>query len=552
MILPGEPTGLNPVSALNISMMKKKILLALLTPALLWLAWPPMPFPITIFVAFVPLLLLEDHIAQSNMRKSGRKVFLWSYLSLALFNLATTWWIGYAHWFGVAATVFINGAMMAVPIWLYHLTRKVLPIKQGLILLPFAWIAYETIHKNWDLSWPWLYLGNAFARVPEWVQWYEHTGVFGGTLWVWVINIVLFLVARNWVNTTKPWLMLPRIAVVLVLASAPLIVYSYIVYNNYEEKGVATEVIVTQPNFDAYTEKHQVADRQQVGKMIALAKPLLTNNTRFLVGPEDMLGEGFQVPVREHIPALVVLQDYLREQKDLVAIAGATTFKLYKNESESKTARPLSNEDGYFDVFNSSFVISKNHLDFYNKSKLVAGVEQMPFERALKPLLGGLAQKMGGTVASMGYDKEPKTLDHHALKTKVAAPICYESVFGEHYAGFVRKGATLMFVITNDDWWGNTPGHIQHLHYARLRAIENRRAIGRSASTGISALINQRGDLIETLPYKTEGAIKADLYRNSELTYYTQSGDFIGRVSWFVAVLLLLSAFVKSRTKREA
>ncbi|MFZ8281203.1 nitrilase-related carbon-nitrogen hydrolase, partial [Staphylococcus aureus] len=79
----------------------------------------------------------------------------------------------------------------------------------------------------------------------------------------------------------------------------------------------------------------------------------------------------------------------------------------------------------------------------------------------------------------------------------IAAPIiCYESIYGEYIRTYVQKKATLLSIITNDGWWGNTPGYQQHLAYAKLRAIENNRWVVRSANTGVSAIINNKGNLL--------------------------------------------------------
>ena len=107
-------------------------------------------------------------------------------------------------------------------------------------------------------------------------------------------------------------------------------------------------------------------------------------------------------------------------------------------------------------------------------------------------------------------------------------------------AEFVRNGAQLLFIITNDGWWGNTQGHQQHLAYAQLRAIECRRSIARSANTGISGFINQRGDLVKMSKYWTQDALKLQIKANKELTFFAHYGDYPGRVSAFLAALLLL------------
>ena len=114
---------------------------------------------------------------------------------------------------------------------------------------------------------------------------------------------------------------------------------------------------------------------------------------------------------------------------------------------------------------------------------------------------------------------------------KVAPVICWESVFGEYVTEYVKeKGANLIFIITNDGWWGETPGHRQHNSFARLRAIETRRSIARSANTGISSLINQRGDELQRIGWWERSAIRGSLNASDHLTFYVKHGDYLARL----------------------
>lgn len=137
----------------------------------------------------------------------------------------------------------------------------------------------------------------------------------------------------------------------------------------------------------------------------------------------------------------------------------------------------------------------------------------------------------------MGIDPEPKVFGDSVKFTDV---ICYESIFGDYVAWGVRKGAELLFVSTNDGWWKNSPGHRQHAAYARLRAIENRRDIARSANTGISCFIDQKGRVFQATAYGEPDCIRQTLLANSRLTFYSKYGDLLGRSALPFSGLLLL------------
>jgi apolipoprotein N-acyltransferase len=112
----------------------------------------------------------------------------------------------------------------------------------------------------------------------------------------------------------------------------------------------------------------------------------------------------------------------------------------------------------------------------------------------------------------------------------------------------VRKGAQFIAIITNDGWWGNTSGKDQHLDYAKLRAIETRRWVCRSANTGISGFINQRGDVVQRTKWWTRTALKQDINLNSDLTFYVRYGDYLPKAGSAVAVFLIV--FILIRFKR--
>ena len=141
-----------------------------------------------------------------------------------------------------------------------------------------------------------------------------------------------------------------------------------------------------------------------------------------------------------------------------------------------------------------------------------------------------------------------QALEHHAAQTGPA--ISYEGPFGVFYGGSVRRGAQFMAIISNDGWWGDTPGYKHLFSISRLRAVEHRRAIARSANTGKSGFISARGDVGQTLGWEQRGVITAEVPLNSELTFYTRYGDCLARISEYILLLSVLY-YVAYRYKRR-
>jgi apolipoprotein N-acyltransferase len=304
-------------------------------------------------------------------------------------------------------------------------------------------------------------------------------------------------------------------------------------------------IVIVQPNIDPYSEKFGGMDSQeQIQKMLYLAKQKIDSNTDYLVFPETALANDVCENDLRQDEDVLTLKEFLKHYPKLKIIAGASTYCLYPDgKKPTPTARILKHEmesgAHYFDAFNTALQIdNSDSIEVYHKSKLVPGVERMPYP-AVFGFLEGFAIDLGGTSGSLGTQDERTVFKGSEW---VAPVICYESIYGEFVSEYINNGATLIFIITNDGWWRNTPGYKQHLLYGRLRAIETRRSIARSANTGISCFIDERGDFSQETEWWKPAVIKASINSNSQKTFYTRNGDIIGRVCFYVSGIVLLFA----------
>ena len=151
---------------------------------LLWGGWPEVGFAPLLFFALVPLLLIDADLIHRESRHSGIKFFGYSFLSMLIWNTATTWWIYNSTAEGGIFALLFNTTLMSLVLFFFHRIRKVFGPVPGYTSFVFFWIAFEYLHLRWDFSWPWLNLGNGFASEVTWIQWYEYTGTLGGTLWM--------------------------------------------------------------------------------------------------------------------------------------------------------------------------------------------------------------------------------------------------------------------------------------------------------------------------------------------------------------------------------
>ncbi len=521
----------------------KPIYLSLATGILLILGWPCMPSTFFLLLGFVPLLIIHHQLTDS--RKKHLKFWGYSYLAILIFNIGTTWWVWNASPSGCLFMLFPNALILSIPFLLFSITYSKLP-KLGYMPLLFFYIAIEYLHFNWNASWPWLTLGKGLAMYPNFIQWYEYTGELGGTAFVLVINIWVFSAIKN-----KSYLKLWQPALLISLLS----IISFSLLNSYNYKyskvqPIAIECVISQPNIDPYTEKfgngeHYIAPDEQLRIALSIAKPLLTNNTELLLLPETAVTGNIEESTLNTVSILEEAK-LLTDSNNLCIITGAETYHIYKsNNRPSISARFDEYEKVWFDCYNTSIAIHKNNVDsIYHKSKLVPGVEKMPFE-----FLEKLSINLGGASGTLGTSKKP--INFFINKdVKIAPLICYESVFGDYTTEFVKSGANVLALITNDAWWGNTPGHRQHLVFGAIRCIETRKEMVRSANTGISAKVNVYGKITQQTKYGERTAFRCSLIPNNYQTFYVKYGSLIGKLSIILTSLIVVLLLVISLKKK--
>lgn len=513
------------------------LLYAFASALLLGLAWY-FQLGILIFFGFVPLLLLEERLRPYSFG-SYLKLFGFVYLAFLCWNLIVTWWITYASLGGAIMAFVCNALLMALVFVIYSLFKRSINTKWATWLLIPLWLAFEYIHTLWDITWTWLSLGNVFAFHHNWVQWFSITGVSGGSAWILAVNTFAFtLIKENKIRS----LFSKQVGMLFAAVLLPILISYAMLLSKPSAKNEGVEVLVVQPNIDPYNEKFNTSYESQLVKTIALIRKKITPQTAYLVLPETFI-TGYVNDLNEdginELPEIKWFRDSLiLKYPQLSVVTGASTYKYYSLlEKPSLSARKDSRNDLYYDMYNTALYINLDSTIIYHKSKLVPGVEKMPFPYIFK-LFEGLAIDMGGTVGSLGTQSTRTVFKDRDRNIGIAPVICYESVYGDFVSEYVRNGANLIFIVTNDGWWDDTPGYKQHLQYARLRAIENRRCIARSANTGVSCFIDEFGNISQATPYWQAAVISQNIQPNNTITFFSRFGDVLSYLSFIVCLLL--------------
>ena len=501
----------------------------------------------TALVGLLPLLVAERLATEYK----AKHFWWWHYGAFVLWNAATTWWIWNATAGGAVFAILANALQMSAIFgsfrWVKRRVAGVLPY----IYLAAAWMAWERFYLTIaQISWPWLVLGNAFAQTTSLVQWYSVLGTLGGSLWVWTANLSLFglMVALSDGRMAR-WTSKARVGVLVapVVALFGPMVWSACL--KFREEGTPLKVVIGQPNYDPYEKFESLTREQQDVRYLELLKKAhWTDDPTLILAPETFTSAMYLDMVREH-ETMLRFQAFLQKHPKATIIFGASTYeRVIARNAPDPCAYDMGHVgDGkklWILAHNSAF--STNHsgaYSVYHKSKLVVGTELTPYPKVFIPLENWLG---GGLIAKDVGQKEISCLPVDGVP--VGTAVCYESVYGEFCTGYVRKGAQLLTVITNDAWWGNTPGYRQHLSYSSLRAIETRRWVARCGNTGVSALIDPTGKVVERTPWWEPALLEGEVELLQGQTFFVRFGDMVGRVA--VLLFLLLGAAALFRPRR--
>jgi len=512
----------------------------------MWLAWPPHTWlaPL-LLIGLVPLFIALANVDSTVINKRGKKIFLTAGLTFLVWNTASIYWVynaisafndgvtGSIIAFFVSLIPYGLGALlMTFAFWLYYrLKSKTNPIIGYLGLISF-YISMEYLHQSWDLAFPWMTLGNGFAGMHQLAQWYEYTGVYGGSVWVLLSNILAFEAYKAIKEKNNKPIIYWLAVVILPIG------FSLYTYYNYVEKSVPVNVVTVQPNIDPYKRYNSISSTEQISILAKLSDSVAQINTEYFIWPETAIPKYADENTIRGNPDFLQAQQFLSRYKNGTLITGIESVKLYDNK---KTISAKVNPNGgFYDNYNSALQIENSaEVKFYHKSKLVPGAEKLPFPKIFS-FIAPVFDKLGGSVSGWGWQDHPEVFYAHS-GIGVAPVICYESIWGDWVGESVKNGAQFIAIITNDGWWGNTSGKDQHLMYAKLRAIETRRWVVRSANTGISGFINQRGDVVKQSKWWTRAALKEDINLNDLLTVYVNNGDVLAKLFSALALVFALS-----------
>ena len=509
---------------------KINILLSAISGLLLTGAFPKIGLDWLVWFALAPMLYAIKDLSPRTAFRMGFFTGLIHFLSLLYWLVPVMRTYGYLPAYLSVAILFLFASVLAVFIALFAtgftaIAKKPLWIPPVITVL---WVALEYVRSFIFSGFPWGYLGHSQFNNLHLIQISDIFGVYGLSALIAIANAGIFLSLLYF--SKKRWQereITKRLMVVSLIAFSVgitlTLAYGYQrlkTIDNLIATSPKARIAVVQGNIDQAIKWDPAFQIETIKKYNRLSSKINIQRPDLIIWPESATPFYFLFDVK---PSEMVFEGIRQTATDY--LIGSPSFKRTKDAIQ---------------YYNSAYLIrpDKKHMSRYDKTHLVPFGEYVPFKKWL-PFLGKIVAQVG----DFKTGEEGKTLRWE--KELLGVQICYEIIFPNLSRALVKNDASLLINITNDAWFGKTSGPYQHFSMAVFRAVENRRALARSANTGISGFIDPAGRVVESTALLEEAAIIGSLPMLKAKTIYTNSGDLFAQLCLVIVLLVILVEIVK-------
>lgn len=476
---------------------------AALSGALLTLCFPPASLWALCFVALVPLTA-----ALVRVKPAPAASFKAGFLCGVVFFVTMLWWIVKLiptanvtiPWLMTPALILLTLYLALYPAFFFLLFSALTRYRLLSIILAAAplWVLLELARSAGELAFPWGAMGYALSDNPGWIQSAAIWGLAGLSFVIVSVNVLVAAVFSAKKPATKTACGLLAVAVV-----CGFWLHGSWTEKNYEiDRSRTLRVAIVQPNVDlAVKWKNEFRD-----STFNLIERLATEAAELDVGLILFPETSAPVYIDGREP---------KYKRRLSTLARTLRTPIYIGFLDHRFDGP----DGELNIFNSSGLFGVDGgLDKYDKNHLLPFSEQLPLShrfRWLRKIPFGQANFQPG----------PRRPPIRFSAGTFAPLICFESVLPYLCRRATGERAEFFVNITNDGWFGDTPGPIQHAQMCLLRTVENRRYLLRCANAGVSMVVDPTGRVLSKLGLYEGGIIAADVALLNERTFYSRRGD---------------------------
>ncbi len=529
----------------------RKIFLSMFSGAMLGFSFPPFTFAPLACIGLIPLLLVLDDLEKKPLR--------WIYLAMLVFHLITLNWTGgYAHMkdpymmIAGAVTMTVHPVFYFLPLGFYFFLTKRLGTTFALAALPFLWTAYEYSHTLSEWSFPWVTLGNSQSHDLARIQFIEYTGVIGLSFWILVLNVLGFLLYKSLlINgiSFRSRSNVSLVVIILLIYFLPTIHGRIVLSNNSPnpQSSASISVGMIQSNVDPW-DKWSNTGFEILQMYFSMTDSLVrlhsSNKPDLILWPETAMP--YYLLTQGNRSTLNLVREKVNEL-GVPILFGLPQAVYYDDTTKAPpSAKRIASTGERYDAYNATAFIQPGveEIPWYGKMKMVPIAERVPYADAFY-LFDFLRWGVG--IGGWQIGRDTVIFQEKKTGTKFSSMICYESVYPEFVASFVKKGAQFIAIVTIDSWWDHMSGAYQHHQYAIFRAIENRRWIARCAVGGFSSYIDPYGNVYDKTELFTKAVLSKTIERRTELTFYTRNGEWLGQLCAICAGAFLLIALLKRK-----
>ncbi len=387
------------------------------------------------------------------------------------------------------------------------------------VTVPFLWVGLEFLRSFLLSGFPWESLGYSQYRILSLIQVADIAGVYGVSFLIVLANCVVYL-AINGVQSRESRRYPYRSATVFLVLLVVVLLYGSFRMHQ-DQVGVPLKVALVQGNIDQGIKWDPAFMEETISIYERLSRRAAVGGVDLVVWPESAAPFFFQEtgPPTDRITSLA-------REIHAPLIFGSPAF------DDSGTSRRS---------FNSAFLVSSSGevLGRSDKMHLVPFGEYVPLAKLLP-----FVHKLVAGVGDFSPGDSLGTLD--IGKGKVGILVCFEGIFPELARRYVSDGAQLLVNITNDGWYGRSSAPYQHLSMVVFRAVENGVPLVRAANTGISAIIDKKGNISHTTPLFKEAFVTGEVILGKGGTLYTRIGDIFALLCLGISLVITVLCFRKA------
>lgn len=504
------------------------------------IAFPPYKFGFVAYIALIPLLIYGE---SGTLKKALYTGYWWGFG----YQTSIMFWILNSTIEGGLLTFFYLPIYTGLALFLYRWTYMKLGNK-AMFLFPFIWTSIEYFRSLSAFSFTWTSIGNTQSYFIYLIQFIDITGIKGVTFFICIVNVIVYIIYISLKDKTLSDG--SKIKVVAGYSTLMLLVFLIpIAYSNYklsqgldDYKKVKISMIQGHIDTDDKEDPDYIETNYKIYEQ--LTKDTISYNPDLIVWPETATSTHIRTSTRYNM----WLKRIIRNAK--VPLLTGTLDHEYVDKEDKKEIR-----------FYNSAVLFKQASDrgsWYEKIKLVPFGEWFPYEDKI-PFVSGLDFGVANFSPGSEYDvfeipikdktEKSGTNAEEISKVKFSPLICFESSLSGFVREFVKNGAEMLIVITNDNWFGRTSSSFQHAQFAALRAIENRVGVAHCSNSGISVISDPYGRITSRSNFWAREVLNGEVYYkspNTKNSFFVEYGEVFSMVIFALTLFSLIGVvFVK-------